>query len=193
MTEVYCAGPLFNDAEKREMAEIAAVLENAGYSTFLPQRDGIEYMEMARLAQGEEASTLLWKAIFCLDVHRLYRSDIVVANLNGRVPDEGTVVEMALAFGAGIPVIAHKKDSRSVFGGADNLMILGLCACWSDDIASLPSLARQTLETRPGLDKETASRIGQGVVEALGERSSLSPEQLLSRLADAVEGGQPPS
>jgi nucleoside 2-deoxyribosyltransferase len=37
------------------------------------------------------------KAIFSLDTYQLLRQcDVVVANLNGRVPDEGTIVEATL-------------------------------------------------------------------------------------------------
>jgi len=39
---VYCAGPLFNEKEKEEMAEIAQALERHGFEVFLPQRDGLE-------------------------------------------------------------------------------------------------------------------------------------------------------
>ncbi|OTP76147.1 Nucleoside 2-deoxyribosyltransferase [Caballeronia sordidicola] len=43
MLRVYCAGPLFNARERAEMDSIASVLEQAGFSTFLPHRDGLEF------------------------------------------------------------------------------------------------------------------------------------------------------
>ena len=45
MSRVYCAGPLFNESERTEMAAIAQVLEKAGHTTFLPHRDGFEYAQ----------------------------------------------------------------------------------------------------------------------------------------------------
>ena len=39
---IYCSGPLFCPEEQGGMAALARVLEDAGYGTFLPQRDGLE-------------------------------------------------------------------------------------------------------------------------------------------------------
>ena len=102
--------------------DIAAELEAAGHQTFLPQRDGIELSEAGReLAalqmSSDDIGDLLQRAIFCLDVYKLLGwSEAVVANINGRVPDEGTVVEAALAWHAQIPIVLYKSDARS--GGA---------------------------------------------------------------------------
>ena len=40
---VYCAGPLFNQAERDEMTAIADILCEAGYVVYLPHRDGMEF------------------------------------------------------------------------------------------------------------------------------------------------------
>jgi len=132
MPRIYCAGPLFNAPEREEMKQIAQTLESAGHSTFLPQRDGLEFaqlwpeMEKVGIAHGA-AFAALDRAIFSLDVFELLqRCDAVVANFNGRVPDEGTVVEAALAWHGGKPLVLYKADDRSVFNGADNPMLTGL-------------------------------------------------------------------
>jgi nucleoside 2-deoxyribosyltransferase len=39
---IYLAGPLFSHAERRFNAHLAGRLEAAGFSVFLPQRDGVE-------------------------------------------------------------------------------------------------------------------------------------------------------
>src|SRR2546425_4087678 len=130
MPQVYCAGPLFNELERREMGDIAQVLEAAGYTTFLPHRDGLEFArllpELQHIAPTPAAGDIiLQKAIFSLDVFQLLScSDAVVANINGRVPDEGTVVEAALAWLAGKALILYKNDSRSVLSGSDNPMLV---------------------------------------------------------------------
>ncbi|CAN5914497.1 hypothetical protein BH11PSE13_BH11PSE13_43400 [soil metagenome] len=127
---VYCAGPLFNDAERAEMLQIAEVLESAGHQVFLPQRDGLEFASLhPRLtALGvPNVESVLGKAIFSLDVHKLLHwANVVVANLNGRVADEGTVVEAALAWHSGKVLVLYKADARSMLGGADNPMVTGL-------------------------------------------------------------------
>ena len=66
---IYCAGPLFNEPEKREMAEISAMLEGAGYETFLPQRDGLELSRLqpelsALVGDSAQAASLVDRAIF---------------------------------------------------------------------------------------------------------------------------------
>lgn len=134
MPKIYCAGPLFNPLERQEMATIATTLEALGHTTFLPQRDGLELsrLESQLLEKGisvEDASKAIDSAIFCLDVYQLLSwSDAVVANLNGRVPDEGTVVEAALAWHAGKALVLYKRDSRAPFFGRDNPMLTGLGA-----------------------------------------------------------------
>ena len=39
MKKVYIAGPLFDDHERSYLEEIAEILENYSYETFLPHRD----------------------------------------------------------------------------------------------------------------------------------------------------------
>ena len=115
--------------KRAEMAAIAAVLEAAGHETFLPQRDGFELAPLQRHFEGdglsrERAAELLHRSIFDLDIYHLLRwSDACVANFNGRVPDDGTVVEAALTWGAGRPLVIYKADERSSFDGLDNPML----------------------------------------------------------------------
>jgi len=135
--------------------EMAALLEQEGYACFLPQRDGLEPLLLrlmkapgagARLS--EPLSRLLRRAVFSLDVFQLLeRCDALVVNLNGRVPDEGAVVEAALAFGAGKPLVAYKHDARTAFLGSDNPMLTGLCR----GFATVPELARIPAELERAL------------------------------------------
>ena len=131
-SRIYCAGPLFNRAEQAEMAEIAAALEGAGFRTFLPQRDGLVFDRVHReLLRGGyepgEARRMVQLAIFRLDVYEVLRGcQGLVANLNGRVPDEGAVAEAAMAWSAGKAVVLYKSDSRSLVQGSDNPLVAGL-------------------------------------------------------------------
>jgi len=129
---IYCAGPLFCAEEVGGMNAIAKVLEKAGFQTFLPHRDGLEAYIM-RFRNSSFTSTIsgirtrVDYAIFSLDVYELIeRCNALACNLNGRVPDEGMVVEAALAYAADKPLILFKDDARAPFGGYDNSMLTSL-------------------------------------------------------------------
>jgi nucleoside 2-deoxyribosyltransferase len=129
---IYCAGPLFNRAEQQEMAEIGTTLEEAGFSVFLPHRDSFLFADAHRefLRGGyasDEATRMIQQAIFWLDTYEVVsRCQGLLLNMNGRVPDEGAVVEGAMAWMAGKAIVLYKSDSRSLIHGTDNSMVLGL-------------------------------------------------------------------
>lgn len=129
---VYCAGPLFNQAERVEMTAIADLLTGRGFGVYLPHRDGMEF----RLVREElidrgwsppVAGAFLHAAIFALDIFQLVSEcDSIVWNLNGRVPDEGAVSEAAIAWTLGKPILAYKEDARSMISGRDNPLLVGM-------------------------------------------------------------------
>ena len=128
---IYCAGPLFNEAEKSEMEIISNELENNSYSTFLPHRDGLEYAAIQNYfiemrVSNEETNNILSKAIFALDVYKVITSDGLVLNMNGRVPDEGAMVEAGIAWANNKKIVIFKNDSRSIINGNDNPLVAGL-------------------------------------------------------------------
>lgn len=131
MPKIYCAGPLFNDKEKEEMQDIADCLETQGYNVFLPHRDGFEFFDLfpafANLGVPEDtARYMLNKAIFTLDVFQVLNCDGLVLNINGRVPDEGALVEAGIAWSAGKIIVIYKNDARTLLNGNDNPLLLGL-------------------------------------------------------------------
>ena len=142
---IYCAGPLFNRAEQAEMAEIAAVLEGAGFAVFLPQRDGVVFAELFReMRRGgfepTEAERMIQQAIFWLDTYQVIRGcEGTLINLNGRVPDEGAVAEAAMAWMAGKVIVLYKSDVRSLLLGADNPLVSGLGGFVR--VATIPEIA----------------------------------------------------
>jgi nucleoside 2-deoxyribosyltransferase len=129
---IYCAGPLFNGAERDEMAAIADTLTDAGYRVFLPHRDGMEFRLVHRTLvdrgwAAPQAAEFLHAAIFALDVYQLaVECDALIWNLNGRVPDEGAVSEAAIAWTLGKPVVAYQDDVRSLIAGRANPLLVGL-------------------------------------------------------------------
>jgi nucleoside 2-deoxyribosyltransferase len=129
---IYCAGPLFNPSECAEMEMLAETLEQAGFKTFLPHRDGFLFGPIVAdlVKSGYALDVAQWmvrRAIFALDVYQvLMGCDAIVVNLNGRVPDEGAVSEGAMAWTAGKAVVLFKDDARSEIDGFDNPLVAGL-------------------------------------------------------------------
>lgn len=129
---IYCAGPLFNPSERAEMEMLAETLEQAGFMTFLPHRDGFLFGAVVAdlVKTGYSLDVAQWmvrQAIFALDVHQvLMGCDGIVVNLNGRVPDEGAVSEGAIAWTAGKAVVLFKDDVRAFIDGFDNPLVAGL-------------------------------------------------------------------
>jgi nucleoside 2-deoxyribosyltransferase len=129
---IYCAGPLFNPSERAEMEMLAEALEQGGFKTFLPHRDGFIFGAIVPdlVRAGYPLNVAQWmarQAIFALDVQQvLLDCDGTVVNLNGRVPDEGAVVEGAIAWTAGKAVVLFKDDARSKIEGLDNPLVAGL-------------------------------------------------------------------
>ena len=121
MKRIYFAAPMFCAAEKEYNEKLAALLENAGYSVFLPQRDGMEAANECGMTEDEIA-----KAIFDLDTSEIMKADVLVMVLDGRVPDEGACVELGIAYASGKPCYGVKTDVRAAERGLDlNPMLTG--------------------------------------------------------------------
>lgn len=121
MKRIYLAGPMFCASEKDFNAELTDMLENAGYSVFLPQRDGMEAAFIENMSENEKAL-----AIFRLDTSEILKADALVMVLDGRVPDEGACVELGIAYSNGKPCYGIKTDVRTAERGMDiNPMLTG--------------------------------------------------------------------
>lgn len=146
---VYCAGPLFNAPERREISQIAEHLRAEGFDPFVPHADGLEFARVQPYLaeQGYDpasAGRLLHEAIFALDAYQVVIGcGSLVLNMNGRVPDEGAVSEAAMAWTLGKPIVIFKADSRSKVAGRDNPLVVGLAEfCTVPEIEAIgPALA----------------------------------------------------
>jgi nucleoside 2-deoxyribosyltransferase len=114
MTLVYVAGPLFNTHERWYLEQIAAVLEGAGYQTYLPHRDA-GVLDESKPDERER--------VFHADLDALNACDFCVALLTGADHDSGTSLELGYLFAKGKPLFGVTDDVRSF-----NLMIEGVCA-----------------------------------------------------------------
>jgi nucleoside 2-deoxyribosyltransferase len=137
---IYCSGPMFDPGDLYDMQQIANALEAAGYTTYLPQRDGLEIGKMMDMLKNPivEATfftrivTAIMKAGFAMDMFQvLSNTRAVVFNMNGRVPDEGSVSETASAFIAGKPIVIYKDTPITAQGNFDNPMVMGLSTTWT--------------------------------------------------------------
>ena len=118
--KAYIAGPLFNDAEKAFNLKVDALVQSLDIKTYLPQRDGGESIRMIREGQPPER---VRRRLFDLDVSEVRACDLFVCILDGRVPDEGTCVELGMAYILGKVCIGYQTDSRRFALDYNNLMI----------------------------------------------------------------------
>lgn len=92
---IYFAGPLFSQAERAFNVCLTEKLENFGFQVFLPQRDGIELTEdLFKELSDQELS----KKIFKIDRDQILKADVFLMMLDGRGQDEGTCVELGIAY-----------------------------------------------------------------------------------------------
>ena len=116
---IYCAGALFNLAEKRFNRELADELgTRLGDAEFvLPQERASQFLHR------EDWSQRMFED--CLTM--IDASDAVLAILDGPDADSGTSLELGYAYARGIPVVGVRTDFR---GGEDrglNLMLSNVC------------------------------------------------------------------
>jgi nucleoside 2-deoxyribosyltransferase len=152
---------MFSVGDKWEQAAVAAALEGAGYETYLPQRDGIEVGRVMQIINhpilsgkiADEVMAAVRKWVFALDMYQLLeRCESLVFNLDGRVPDDGSVVETAAAFVAGKPIVIYKTTPISMLAGEDNPMVSGLSSTWSyvDSVEKIPAAVAAAVSARRG-------------------------------------------
>lgn len=118
---IYFAGPLFSEAEKNFNMKLAGQLESAGFSVFLPQRDGVE---RDKPPYGKMTDDDRRKAVFEIDRDEILKADIFLFILDGRVPDEGASLELGIAYAQKYLTKTDKilvglhTDSRAAFIGS---------------------------------------------------------------------------
>ncbi len=119
--KIFIAGPLFCDAELEYNEKLDKFLSDLGFNTFLPQRDGYKLVELEKKVGRSEALGI----IFEKDVQEIKDCDVVMFNMDGRIPDEGACVEIGIGYALGKECIGLKTDARGAFDGGDNPMVLG--------------------------------------------------------------------
>lgn len=139
MPQAYIAGPLFNEGERWFDEQIEQIASAAGYTTFLPHRDGKE---------GKLKSEANIRAIFNEDTAAIDQCDIVIANLNGITTDDGTAWELGYAYAKGKHLVGVYTDWRLQF----NFQIVNLML-----ECSLNKMVRSLDELRVYLQEQVSS------------------------------------
>jgi nucleoside 2-deoxyribosyltransferase len=203
---VYCAGPLFNQAERDEMTAIADLLREAGYLVYLPHRDGMEFRHIHHVLMRDGwappvAAHFLHEAIFALDIFQLVEAcDSVVWNLNGRTPDEGAVSEAAIAWTLGKPLVAYKEDVRSLITGRDNPLLVGMVGFRTlTEMSAIPpalqeAIGRTNCQPTP-LDRlapalQTAVRQGRELWSVMQDEGAPGDNELIAAVVTELFGGE---
>jgi nucleoside 2-deoxyribosyltransferase len=109
---VYVAGPLFDEGERWWIELVEQTVLAAGFSTFLPHRDN-------PVKTADNVAE-----IFANDKDGIDRCQVVVANLNGIITDDGTAWELGYAYATNKYLIGLHTDWRRRFDDeVVNLMI----------------------------------------------------------------------
>ena len=131
---VYVAGPLFDEGERWFIEKVDALVRESGFDTFLPHRDN----------PPKTADNV--RLIFENDKGGIDRCDVVVANLNGVMTDDGTAWEMGYAFALGKYTIGLYTDWRARFPAPDEVVNLMMQCSMDRLVRSLDELRDALVE-----------------------------------------------
>ncbi len=129
--------------------KVDALVQSLSIQTYLPQRDGGESIRLIRQGQPPEH---VRRRLFELDMSEVRACDLFICILDGRVPDEGTCVELGMAYILGKVCIGYQTDSRRFAMDFNNLMIEntlnGGLAQSFDELSNLIRAAKQAMNDR---------------------------------------------
>lgn len=118
--KIYVAAPLFNEMELKRNEEIAKLLEDLGFDTYLPQRDAGKVAELLDNAATPEEGRAIEKRIFNMDIDAMNSSDMLLFLMDGFALDEGSVYELGYMQAQGKLCVGYMTDRRDL---TRNLMI----------------------------------------------------------------------
>jgi nucleoside 2-deoxyribosyltransferase len=156
---IFISGPMFSPADLWEGRTIKAALEGAGFDTYWAPEDGIEDEQLIQnlksplmeVTDFQKVALLVQKIGWTLDIYMAtFGCDAMVMDMNGRVPDEGSVVEAANAYACGMPLVLYKETSITMWGPFDNPMLAALTKNW-EPVTTVEAIA-------PALEAAIAAR-----------------------------------
>lgn len=191
VSPVYLSGPMFSVADQTQQQAIADLLKNSGgMDSYLPQRDGIEVAKLMAHVNDPEGPGVdpmqilmviqfMREIVYSMDMFQLLsRCNSLVFNMDGRVPDDGSVSETAAAWASGQPIVVYKTTPITMLGGFDNPMVDGLSTSWGlvNDVTKLPAAilaaadamqGQQPARFTPSWQVKAVTALGQTVWEAM--------------------------
>jgi len=150
---------MFSPADLWEGRRIKTALEGAGFDTYWAPEDGIEDEQLidnlrsplVEVTDFQKVALLVQKIGWTLDIYMATSGcDAMVMDMNGRVPDEGSVVEASNAYACGMPLVLYKETSITMWGPFDNPMLAALTKNW-EPVTSVEEIA-------PALEAAIAAR-----------------------------------
>jgi hypothetical protein len=193
---------MFSDGDRSEQTKLALALRGVGFKCYVPQDDGIEVATVMQLLNEPSlhgrnpmlepivlSRCFGWvtRAVVALDVYQVIEGcQCAVLNIDGRVPDEGALVEASLAWTTGHPVVTYKTTSISELNGNNNPMI-GVIGGWTAVASDLKQAvtevqravrsagAVQPVSSLP-IDVQNLVALGRVIADIRGKRS-LNPSQ----------------
>lgn len=130
----YIAGPLFDEGERWFIESIEARVASLGFRTFLPHRDN----------PPKTPATV--GTIFRNDKGAIDECNVIVANLNGIITDDGTAWELGYAFALGKFSVGLFTDWRARFSAPNEVVNL-MMQCSLDVLARSLDELESTLTT----------------------------------------------
>ena len=120
--KIYIAAPLFNEMEIERNNSINDILEEEGFETYLPQRDGGLFYNLRQKGFSDKE---IKEQIFASDHNAILDSDIILCLLDGRVLDEGMCIELGIGYALKKHCIGFKTDYRTQDKFGNNIMLEG--------------------------------------------------------------------
>ena len=121
--KIFLSGPMNSTSDINGQVAISSVLKPR-FNVYLAPKDGVEIRTLIDLlANPKVLSPLFLRAALLVqqigwahEIYQLLSCDALVLNMDGRVPDEGAVVEAATSYTAGKPVVIYKDIVRHILG-----------------------------------------------------------------------------
>jgi hypothetical protein len=156
--KIFLSGPMNSHSDIEGQMRISAVLKRK-FDVYLAPKDGVEIRTLIDLlAKPKVLSPLFLRAALLVqqigwahEIYQLLSCDALVLNMDGRVPDEGAVVEAATSYTAGKPVVIYKDTVVTFWDFFDNPMVAALDSTWQviADLGELPRALTAALANPP--------------------------------------------
>lgn len=118
----YFAGPLFSIGELEYNRRCREEFGRYGIELVLPQDNGLG-IDGDRMLSDKGYAEDTVRTVADADLELLESCDILIFNMDGRVPDEGACFELGYAYGRHMRCYGLQTDVRRAEYGINNMMI----------------------------------------------------------------------